>query len=33
VALYFGLDWVRMAEENHISFPYLIIAGETVLLP
>lgn len=33
VALYFGQDWVRMAEENHISFPYLIIAGETVLLP
>ena len=32
IALYFGQDWVKLAEFNHISYPYLLVTGQTIQL-
>ncbi len=32
VAKYYGLDWIRLANTNQISFPYLLTAGQTIEL-
>ena len=32
IALFYGLDWVKLAEYNRISFPYLLAAGQTIQL-
>lgn len=32
VALYYGQDWVKVAEVNQISYPYLLAPGQTIQL-
>jgi uncharacterized protein YvpB len=32
VAKYYGLDWLQLANSNHIPFPYLLTTGQTIQL-
>jgi LysM repeat protein len=32
IALYYSQDWVTLAEANNISYPYLLVAGQSIQL-